>query len=204
MVPPADSCVLEARIECGYEAVPEHIVDPGYAGCTAAGPAVHPGLAYTKSQAASKPKGLVRRLCSVIFDYKPAKDLDEWRQGYVKLVSWCWVLLMGPFAGWHACANITAGNNSDMDVFESMLYLLFFIFGLLCLAFNRNKICSRLWLLVGIVLIGTIWFRYAHKEFHDDYEKRLPLMWILTIFYTVTLLMPLTLTDPLLLNIFCD
>jgi hypothetical protein len=187
---PTDPSMLDPRVECCYEVVTEAVMEQGY------------GKPQPKI-CQQRPQSLIRRLCSVIFGCKPDMDILQWRQGYVKLVAWCWVLILGPLTGWLGCAYLVANKTQVPDILYLLLFLSFYIFGLLSLAFNKKRWVSRIWSLLGMLIIFTMWAKYTTRSFTDDFERRLTMYWVMTIFYLVTIFLPLTFTDPLLLSIVC-
>jgi len=194
MAPTDSSNIMDPRVECCYEVVTEAVMEQGY-GKPPAGP--QPKICQ------QRPQGLIRRLCTVIFGCKPDMDILEWRQGYVKLVAWCWVLLMGPLTGWIACAYSVANNTQAADIVYMLLFLSFYITGLLSLAFNKIRWISRIWLFCGLMIIFFMWGKYTTRSFGEDYENRLTVYWGMTIFYLATIFLPLTFTDPSLLSFVC-
>jgi len=183
---PTDSSMLEARIECCYEVVNGTVQEKP-----------------PPKTLQQRPQSLIRRMCSLMFGCKPEMDIIKWREGYVKLVAWFWVLLLGPLCGWMGCAYLIANKTQVTDILYLMLFLSFYIFGLLSTAFNKKRWVSRIWLVIGMVIIFTMWAKYTTRIYNDDFERRLTMYWVMTIFYLVTIFLPLVFTDTFLLSILC-
>ncbi|XP_023333582.1 uncharacterized protein LOC111705312 [Eurytemora carolleeae] len=157
-------------------------------------------LSYTKmllkieEEREKREEDVVDGCCSRVFGCNG--DIQDWRSKYVRIITSLWVLILGPLCGFlGACDYIQ--KTCELLTVITMVY---FLTTLLSSQFSGFRLMNRLWILVGILWVASGWYKYHRREFGDDLENFFNLALIGSISWGVSVLVPLTLTDPAFIN----
>jgi len=132
----------------------------------------------------------VEGFCSRAFGC--GSDVQNWRLRYVRAISWFWALVLGPLTGWLAASMIMDQQFKIVFWFT----LMYFIVSMLATAFSSSRIATRLWLLMGLLWLGSGWHKYSKREFGDDVENFFNFLMATSIVWGVMVFVPLLSTDP--------
>jgi len=123
-------------------------------------------------------------------------DINNWRERYTRATSAVWCMMTGPGSGVMFASEFMAHRSIDNIELVFWMSFVFFIGCVLTLYCPSSRHMVRLWIVVGLAWLGSAWFKYSRWEFGQDLENFANLTIVCTGLWSVTIALPLLLSDP--------